>query len=410
MIVLGIYSYGHDWSTAFLEDGKILFAIEEERLKRIKHFGLYDRNPLEFLPLMGIKKGMEVLNLTWKDIDVVAIGRNPQFKFQLRPLYYDFTYRRRITRFFSKRGIRKIYWIRHHDAHAGAFFLSGFRKAAVLVADGGGDNESTTLYIASKDNGLERIKTIPRSNSLGRMYSAISVWLGLGFMDGPGKTMGLSSYGNPESISANFYEPTDDGYITHYEIIKSLGRPRKTGEDIMKRNYKDVAAKLQKDLEKVLLHLFQKLHDYTSYKNFVFSGGVALNAKANGLIYLQDFVDNFFIFPPAGDAGTSLGAAAYAYWLETGKCCEEFKHVYHGTEYSNEEILAHLKKCKLKFEYYDDIAGVTAELLAKGNIIGWFQGRMEFGPRALGNRSILAAPHINGMKDRINRFIKHREW
>lgn len=256
------------------------------------------------------------------------------------------------------------------------------------------------------------------------MYNAITEFLGFERNEGEGKVMGLAPYGDTYyQIFDKFIRLTENGfvidpkiitaenpiqpvYFTDY-VVKKLGEPRLSSEKIEKR-HQDIAYSLQERLEQTALHLVEKFNEITGNKNFCLAGGVALNCKMNGRILNSGLVNDIFIQPAAGDAGCALGVAI---WLahEEGYKFNKMEHVYYGPEYSDEEVEKTLKTANLKYDELSDPSGTAAELLAQGKIVGWFQGRMEAGPRALGNRSILADPRDAEIKDKLNYLVKHRE-
>jgi len=263
------------------------------------------------------------------------------------------------------------------------------------------------------------------SNSLGRAYSQFTQYLGFKTNNDEYKVMGLASYGKPTydlskliKITKNGYE-VEPSYFYNYsftkrkydvsKLAKAFGQARKDDNQRIDDRHKNIAASIQKRLEDVGLHLVKKAIEKTNNKNLCLAGGVALNCKMNGEILQSGLIEDIYVQPVANDAGTALGAALELYAKLGYKSKFKMDHVYWGNEYSKEQIEEALKKSKLKYTYYDDIEGETAKEISKGNIIGWFQGRMEVGPRALGNRSILANPTIKGMDDKVNIEIKFRE-
>jgi len=409
---------GHDPSACLIKNNKIVAMAEEERFVRVKHAkGYFPVNAVKYclkhenISLDDVKigyylnpklftKGRKTLSLligAWRMNDYVKrMPKNFKFHFGIEP---------------------KINFIEHHVCHVySSFPLSGFKRAVTVSMDGAGERTST--LITSCGSNIEKDREIYAPNSLGFFYALFTEWLGFRKFNGEGKVMGLASYGDPKYDLSKFIGFKDGAHHVkipnrffstetwnlwsyHKEIQKKFG-PRRTGK--IQKIHEDVAASVQNKLEEVVLKMLEKIET----KNLCLAGGVALNCKMNGRILESDFVKDIFIQPVANDAGCSLGAAVYMA-MQDGKKFKKMEHTCLGPEFSNDEIKTILKTCKIEYEYHNDIAGIAAELLAKGKIIGWFQGRMECGPRALGNRSILADPRDPDMKDKINYLVKHRE-
>ena len=324
--------------------------------------------------------------------------------------------------------------IPHHDAHAAsAFYPSGFEQALVLVADGMGERESLTLYTAA-DKQLTKLASIPDIYSLGLFYSLFTVYLGFNFNADEYKVMGLAPYGDPllyfQPIM-DLIELKDKGMYescwlakasldaVSYEtvltdLVQRFGDKRQPNMPITQR-HKDIAAALQRVLETVLLHVLTYYKQQTGMSQLCMAGGVALNCVANQKIAESGLFKRQYLQPAAGDDGTALGAALYAHQ----QCAKSDQKIlcsampYYGCEYTNEQILAALDQANgYHWQCFGDtlpLCQFVADKLSCGNIIGWFQGRMEYGPRALGNRSILADPRDSDMQQRLNRLIKQRE-
>ncbi len=300
----------------------------------------------------------------------------------------------------------KVEYVEHHLAHvASAYFCSPFKKAIIISMDGEGEYVSTLLAVA-KNGEIEKLKEFDAPNSLGLFYSAITAYLGFRPNSDEGKVMGLAAYGDPDKIDlSKMLEINYGSYKVNWKEIRKLPKRKFDTKQIHNDEFgRDLAAALQKRLEEAALSLLEYLYDHTGYKKLCLAGGVALNCVMNSVLLQSEFVKDIFIQPAAGDAGTSLGAALYI----LGKHVE-FKGNYFGPEYSNESIKHELDEAKLNYEYVEDIEKRTTELIAQGKIVGWFQGKVEWGPRALGNRSILADPSDPEMKDKINYYVKHRE-
>jgi carbamoyltransferase len=334
------------------------------------------------------------------------------------------------SRYFLKLPARTRWvFVPHHMAHAAsAFFASPFEEAAVLVVDGMGEWPVTSLY-RGVGNRLEPLGQIDFPHSLGFYYSAFTEYLGFNPFDGEYKVMGMAAYGEPRFEAElgdvlrledggrhrlnlryfNFHR--DYGRTTWYSprMVETFG-PLPSSTEQPEQHSIDLAASVQKRLEDALFHLVDYLYERTGSRNLCLAGGVALNSVANGKIVRRGPFEHLFVQPAANDSGTALGAALYARHCTLGQQDREpMQHVYYGPEYATDEIEAMLQHSMLAYEEVEEPAEVAAELLAQGKIVGWFQGRMEFGPRALGNRSILADPRQATMKDRINAAVKFRE-
>jgi len=316
----------------------------------------------------------------------------------------------------------------HHKAHAAtAFYCSGLDESAILVFDGHGEENSVTMY---KGDGkkIEILKSITIPNSLGWFYSAFTEYLGWDAGEGEVKLMGLAPFGKPNekisevidnvliiknnTIELNtdyiFYSKRSYGTFFSDLLVDKLGKPRgKYGKITQK--HKDIAYAVQKKLEDAGIHLSKVAMDLAGSNNLCIAGGVALNCKMNGEIHKSGIAENFFVQPISYDAGVSLGSAMLSS-IENGVDPRfKMEHVYYGPEYTNEEIEKILVRNKIRFEKHPDVWKIGAKLIEEGKIIGWFQGRMELGPRALGSRSILADPRDPDMKDKVNDYVKFRE-
>jgi len=430
--VLGITSsICYNTSAAILKNGRLIAMAEEERFNRIKH------SP-RIHPQMAIDFCLKYAGITLEDVDSIVIsGTTPKQFFKLRALYrlkrtwslpnlffHDYKEYKHISRNnFFKENNKKLFWYPHHLAHAASsYFCSGFKESNIISWDALGDINSTVLGIGK--NKIDFLECYGYQNSMGALYADFTEFLGFRPHSQEGKTMGLSSYGKPVYDMSDMIIITENGYFRKpiygpLDFIKSFtlspnkvkfvfferkfGSRRNRDEKITKK-HQNIAATIQKTMEKLLINLSEILYKKTNLKKICLAGGCALNCNANSAVLRQDFVKDIFIQPAANDAGTSLGAAL----LKTNS---KFKmdHAYWGPEFDNEEIKNVLKDSGFKYEYHDDISGVTAELLTKNEIIGWFQGRMEIGPRALGNRSILADPTNANIKNDVNIKVKHRE-
>ncbi len=456
MYILGINAYHGDSSACLLKDGKIINAIEEERIRRIKHWAGF--------PSEAIKFCLADAGITIKDVDYITIGRNPsahlkkKFFSSLKKLInYKFIKDRvanikKVTSLKSElakglgvneKDIRaEIKHIEHHRSHlASAFFSSPFKEAAILSVDGFGDFSSTMIAIG-KDNKIEVLDSVTYPHSLGIFYTAFTQFLGFPYYGDEYKVMGLSPYGEPKYLDKmkdivrlkedGLFEINEDYFIHSTEgvamtwdngapflgrvfsdkMIEIFGKPRDKDEPLT-QYHKDLAASVQQHCENVIFHLLNNLQLRTGLKNICIAGGVAQNSVANGKIKLMTAFENVYI-PSAGyDAGTAVGSALWLYHQLLGNDNKVFvRDAYLGAHYTNDEIEQVLKEANINYTRYnndEETIEHTAELLANGAVVGWFQGRTEFGPRALGNRSVLVHPGRQDAKDLINSKIKRRE-
>src|SRR3989344_7744592 len=423
-------------SAALLKDGRLIAAAEEERFTRLKFAP-------RVLPINAINYCLKKENITMDDVEHVAVGFGSPETFMAKGYsaylknlrFYPFikknnyisdpfegvdayvTYKKEMKKLvntFKNNSIsKKIIYVQHHDAHAAsAYYVSGFKNANIISLDGRGEN-SSTLLATGLNNKIENIRAYSVHNSLGNLYSAFTRYLGFKVHSDEGKVMGLSCYGKPIYDLSPIVKINKEGYEFsrnwYYEVSKIFDFTIRKKTDPITDKHKNLAASLQQTLDKVAVNLATIMHDETGYKNFCLAGGVALNCDMNSKILFQDFTENIFIQPAAHDAGTALGAAMHISSKSGDKPYFKMEHAYLGPEYTNDDVKEALKECKIKADFYKDIEGVTAEKLAKGFIVGWHQGRIEFGPRALGARSILGHPGIKGMKAKINKEVKHRE-
>ncbi|MCC7384350.1 MAG: carbamoyltransferase [Deltaproteobacteria bacterium] len=442
MNILGLNYFFHDSTASILQDGKLLIAIEEERLIRRKH-------TVEF-PARSAKKCMDVCGMTPSDIHAIAVSIKPSLNAPAKILHG--LRRPREGRPFlaielsayraRKASLEKwyrstwpeekrrppIHFIPHHLCHApGTFLVSPYESAALLSIDGSGEWASA-YFGRAEGRKIERYSETYFPHSLGAFYEAVTEFCGFRTNYDEGKTMGLAPYGDPKvfySIVKNMVRVNDDltfeidlSYFNHQywgtprcspKFHEVFGRPRKASEPFEDRHH-DAAAAFQRVLEESVLELCRQLKKRSKAKHLVIGGGVALNSVMNGRLVRESGFDDLYVMPAAGDNGTGIGASTYLYHVEQGHP-RSFVHLdpYVGTSYSDAEIKKALDEGKLKPERLDDPAATGAEILHQGQILGWFQGRMEIGPRALGNRSILADPTRPDMKDKINAEVKHRE-
>ncbi len=410
----GIRGGHHDPAAALFHDGRLAAAAEEERFLRIKHSeGRLPENAIRFC--------LSRAGITLRDVKSVAYGYAtvPGMDRRLRDYLQ--------LKFGHSPEIRLI---PHYLAHAAsAFRLSGFQDSMILSADVSGDSVSTLLS-HGKGSGIRPVKVIPRPNSLGLFYSMLTQILGFQRDNDEYKVMGLASYGQEEvdlswllthapgeyrlnyeqylvPVGPNQAFPSKQEGIFTDELAKRLGRPRLKEEPIGQAHM-NLAYSAQKTLERAVIDLVAWLHRETGSRGLCIAGGVGLNCVMNQRLLALPYVDRIFVQPAASDAGTAIGAALEVL-AEQGVTPEPMDHVYLGPSFSNEEIARALDSYKLSYRLEEDVCRFAAEKIAQGAILGWFQGAMEFGPRALGNRSILADPRDPSMKDRINATIKFRE-
>ncbi len=440
MTILGISAFYHDSAAALLRDGELVAAAQEERFTRKKHDFSFPCHAIDFC----LKQG----GVTAKDLDAVAYYEKPFVKFERILFTYLGTFPRSFRSYTKAMPlwlkqklwiphlIRKeldydgqIFFTEHHQSHAAAAFLaSPFEEAAILTLDGVGEWATATMGVG-QGNRLQIVKEIHFPHSLGLFYSALTYYLGFRVNSAEYKVMGLAPYGEADlldkmqelirvesdgSFALNMrYFAFDYGLtMTNSRFEKLFGEPRRTPEAELTDFHKAVAASGQKMLEQVVLTAARALQKETGQKRVCLAGGVALNSVANGVLLREGVFEDLFIQPAASDAGSALGAALFVENQVWGRPRRfVMSHVYWGTPARNSEIEVFLQKYRIPFQKFEEemLVEQTANLLAEGKIVGWFQGRAEFGPRALGNRSILADPRRPEMKDTINAQVKFRE-
>jgi carbamoyltransferase len=451
--ILGISAFYHDSAATILIDGEIIAAAQEERFTRIKHDSNYPFNAIEFV--------LSYAGLKLSEVDQIIFFEKPFLKFErLLETYVAFAPRGFKSfckampvwlkeKLFQKNMLfnelkqhdkkftddKKIFFSDHHLSHAAsAFFPSPFEEAIILTADGVGEWATTTVAVG-KNNDLEIRKEIHFPHSLGLLYSAFTFYTGFKVNSGEYKLMGLAPYGKPiykEKILNNLIDVKDDGSfhlnqkyfdyatgltMTNDNFNKLFGqKPRNAKKNKLTQFHMDIAASIQEVTENIMIKLARSLKNEFGISNLCLAGGVALNCVANGKILKEKIFDKIWVQPAAGDAGGSLGAALALWHLELGNKRiinpeDDMKGSYLGPEYSQTEIENQLSNFGAIFETMDEeeLLDKTAAGLSNGEAIGWFQGRMEFGPRALGARSILGDPRSNEMQKNLNLKVKYRE-
>ncbi len=450
--ILGISAFYHDSAACILKDGKIVAAAQEERFTRIKHDAKFPKNSINFV----LKKA----NLNLSEVDQIVFFEKPFLKFErILETYVAFAPKGFLSfskamplwikeKLFQKnllfnklkeldinyKSDENIFFSDHHLSHAAsAFFPSPFEEAVILTADGVGEWATTTVAVGKKNN-LEIKKEIHFPHSLGLLYSAFTYYTGFKVNSGEYKLMGLAPYGNPifEDKIKRLIDIKEDGSfrlnqkyfsyatgltMTNDKFHNLFGqKPRNPKIEKINQFHMDIASSIQKVTEDIMLKLVRGIRKKYNIKNLCLAGGVALNCVANGKILKEKIFDNIWIQPAAGDAGGSLGAALALWFLENENKRfvnpkDDMNGSYLGNEFSQQEIENELKILGANYEIldYENLLNKTVEFLSNEKAVGWFQGRMEFGPRALGSRSILADPRSDKMQKNLNLKVKFRE-
>ena len=454
--ILGISAFYHDSAAAIIIDGKIIFAAQEERFTRIKHN--------EDFPTNAIKEALKYSNINLKDIDAVVYYEKPFIKFERLIETYLKNSPKGIISFlkaipvwikqkiFLKNIIfnslkeidpefkdpNKIFFSEHHLSHAAsAFYPSPFDEAVVLCLDAVGEWNTTSVFYG-KNNSLKKIKEINFPDSIGLLYSAFTYFLGFKVNSGEYKLMGLAPYGEPkfkDLIYKNIVEVYEDGSfklnmdffnyetgltMTSKKFESLFGKKVRKENELIDQVYMDIASSIQKVTEEILIKITQSLYKEFKIDNLCLVGGVALNCVANTkILQSKNNFKNIWIQPASVDAGCSIGAALAFHYIHEGNIkknkdpkIDEMQYSFLGQSYSDDHIKKELDKLGAIYTYYDDrseLNKIVAKHISEGKAIGWFQGRMEFGPRALGNRSILADPRNTEMQKNLNLKIKFRE-
>ena len=430
MIILGINAAFHDSAACIIKDGILIAAAEEERFTHIKHA----KRPIPFsayeLPFHAIDYCLQETGINLKEVDHIAYSFDPGINNievypDLDELFLTSItnaknhlvsgYPHHLQQRFEGITTNDFTWhyVDHHLAHAASAFLcSPYTEAAIMTIDGRGENVSTTYY-KGNGNAIEKISEVLIPNSLGLLYEAVTSHLGFLHSSDEYKVMALASYGKAEYLHVfrSMIHIGENGTYTidAYKLEEKFGPRRKRNEPFTEKHF-DIAYSLQKVLEETVLQLVDWLHRATGEENLCLAGGVALNCVLNAVIRDKSGFKNIWIQPAAGDSGTALGAALWidAQLRKTSERKFEMTHAYWGPEYMDKEVEKFLKWTKVRYRKLDNVAEETAKVLAENKIIGWYQGRMEFGPRALGSRSILASPISEDMQARLN-DIKDRE-
>ncbi len=402
----------HDASAVLIIDGKVVSAIEEERLNRVKHTDKFPARAIRFV--------LEENNLTLDDIDQVCYYFLPTYTFdgeEAVPLVKKI--KQTVAQALGAEiDEKKIYFVHHHLAHAvSTFYMSGFEEGLVLSIDGQGDGISG-MVLTAEGKKMEVLDKFSVADSLGLYYLKVIHILGYRQFD-EYKVMGLAPYGDPSvyrDLFKSFYTLLPEGkyHIDEKQAKKSyLLTPRRKKDEPFTQVHKDIAAALQESVEEIVMHILTYYHEKYPYRKLCLAGGVAHNCSMNGRILYSGMFENIFIQPAAHDAGCALGAALYRYHeLVPDAPKVKLEHLYWGPDLGGDgEIRRELELWSsfIEFERVENITKRCAELMANGDVIGWAQGRSEFGPRALGNRSIVADPRPERNKDIINEMVKKRE-
>ena len=455
--ILGISCFYHDSAASLIHDGEIVAAVQEERFSRKKHDSRFPKNAIRFC--------LNSQNINLSDIDLIVYYEKPLLTFERLLETYLAVAPRGLRSFitamqvwlkeklflktelkkqfkllqqeivpYSKCDLPELLFTEHHQSHAAAaFYPSPFEEAAVLCMDGVGEWATTSTWIG-KDNQIKPLWEISFPHSLGLLYSAFTYYCGFKVNSGEYKLMGLAPYGEPKyvnEIKNNLIDIKNDGTfkldmsffeyhrgfrMTSSKFHKLFGELPRESEKELSQFHMDLAASIQVVTEEVVLKIARSLKQETGLKNLCLAGGVALNCVANGKLLAENIFDDIWIQPASGDAGSSLGAALiawYSYFKKPRKVNDNdsMKGTYLGCQYSNNEIISYLNKINASFEELEDqkLFEKIAQILDEGKVIGWFNGPMEFGPRALGARSIIGDPRSQEMQSIMNLKIKYRE-
>ena len=456
MLILGLNMFHADASAAIIDDGKVLFAVAEERLNRKKHFAGF--------PALAVKACLEAAGARISDLDHVAVGQDSDAHLA-KKVQYAVANPTRILNFIkmrqrkeAMRDVRSLlatsldadascmkfqeHHVEHHLAHiASAYYCSPWDRAAGFSYDGSGDFVST-MMARCEGNSIEVLERVFLPHSLGSFYTMLCEFIGYKKYGDEGKVMGLAPYGKDTyceklrqlihlrnggfQLEMQYFQPLGSNQgmevlangsvelARHFSdrMCDLFGEPREPHSEITQRDM-DLAFAMQQRFEEVFFHLLNQLYKKVPCQNLAMAGGCALNSVANGKVFTKTPFRQTWIQPAAGDEGLAIGAALHTYHSVLNQPRSyELKNSYLGSEFSDSQIEQTLKSCRLKYRKLarEQLLETVADQIATGNVVGWFQGRMEWGPRALGNRSILAHPGLATMKDVLNARIKHREW
>lgn len=449
MYILGLTTLG-DSAASLIKDGELIAAAEEERFSRKKHHSGFPYKAIEYcLDYAGITlKDVAHVGHYWKPwilrhkatqalksaliSPAMFRARADRGVAQVSDSYLGmFKHASRLREHFGASDF-KFHFLEHHQCHAAsAFYVSPFESAAILTWDGTGE-DTTTLFSHGKGTEIKILKRIKLPHSLGQFYSAVTNFIGFDMFGGDEwKVMGLAAYGKPEYydfLSQNVLKSDGNGgfefdikvldhhLAKHYQfsdaVRKGLGEPRKPDEELTERHW-NIASSAQKVVEETAIRLVKEIKEMTGEENLCMAGGVAFNSVMNGRLFHETPFKNFYVQPAAGDAGASLGAALLV-WHRTLNKPRKFvmNHAYYGPKFTNDECRAALNEAGLKYETLpdEDLLPKVAKMISEGAIVGWFNGRMEWGPRALGARSFVADPRRGDMREILNHKVKLREW
>jgi len=449
MYVLGISCYYHDSAAALLKDGNVIAAVEEERFSRKKNDDGFPKQAIDYCMKEAGITGSDLACIAFYDKSILKFDRLLDNYIAIAPRgLYSFTDvipKWLHKRLWVKEDIKKhlggytgkIYFPEHHLSHAAyTFFTSPFNESAILTVDGVGE-WTTTSFGTARDTTIKLIKNIEWPHSLGMFYSAFTYYLGFKVNEGEYKLMGLSSYGKPKyhdlimdklidvkddgslRLNMKYFSFTWDKVMVNKKFLELFGIPRRIEDSKTEQIHLDIGASAQLVLEEILLNIARHVYEKTKQKNLCFGGGVALNGVANYRLLKEGPFDKIHIPPSPGDGGSAIGCAAYAYYsilhneriIETDNAKMIANTAYLGPQYTDDEIKSFLETYNIPYIKFErqDLLERTAKLISEQNVVGWYQGRVEWGPRALGNRSILADPRNGKMKDILNEKIKHRE-
>jgi carbamoyltransferase len=456
MLILGLNMFHADASAAIVQDGEVVFAIAEERLNRVKHYAGF--------PALAVRACLEAVGAKITDIDHVAVGQDSEANLT-KKVQYALANPAKILNFIrlrqrkeATRDVRTLlaraldldpkaprfqeHHLEHHIAHiASAYYCSPWEQAAGFSYDGSGDFVST-MMARCEGHEIKVLERIFLPHSLGTFYTMICEFIGYKKYGDEGKVMGLAPYGKDTYCGqvGKIIELDDRAFRLHLEyfmplgsnqgmqiqsdgtvrlarhfserMVQLFGQPREPQAEITQRDM-DLAYAMQHRFEEVFFHLLKQLHKHVPSEDLVMAGGCALNSVANGKLFRETPFRRTWIQPAAGDEGLAIGAALHTHHSVLQQPSRhEMKNSYLGPEFSDSRIESDLKQSNLRYRRLErePLLEAVAEQIAAGNVVGWFQGRMEWGPRALGNRSIVAHPGLPDMKDVLNARIKHREW